>query len=147
MTFDRSQVRSYTVKKDCYNSTIYSRIALRLDFFVEPVRMVLARNKNKRTQYMRKITKEAIASLFAGKDYHNDNTTVDGGTLRLHNSAIAEIRHDGLYITTAGWNTTTTKERLNGIKGVRVHTVKHQLMLNGVAWDGQWIKVDTDSNI
>lgn len=96
---------------------------------------------------MRKITKEAIASLFAGKDYRNDNTTVDGGTLRLHNSAIAEIRHDGLYITTAGWNTPTTKERLNGIKGVRVHTVKHQLMLNGVAWDGRWIKVDTDSNI
>ena len=96
---------------------------------------------------MRKITKEAINALFAGKNYCNDNTVVDGGTLRLHNSAIAEIRHDGLYIRTAGWNTTTTKERLNGIKGVRVHTVKHQLMLNGVAWDGQWIKVDTDSNI
>ena len=96
---------------------------------------------------MRKITKEAINALFAGKNYCNDNTVVDGGTLRLHNSAIAEIRHDGLYIRTAGWNTPTTKERLNGIKGVRVHTVKHQLMLNGVAWDGQWIKVDTDSNI
>lgn len=96
---------------------------------------------------MRNITKEAINALFAGNDYHYDNTIVHGGTLRLHNNAIVEIRHDGLYITTAGWNTTTTKERLNGLQGVRVHTVKHQLMLNGVAWDGQWIKVDTDSNI
>jgi hypothetical protein len=93
---------------------------------------------------MRKVTKEAINALFAGKDYRNDNTTVDGGTLRLHNSAIIEIRHDGLYITTAGWNTPTTKERLNGLNGVRINTVKHQLMLNGVAWDGTWTKVDVN---
>jgi len=93
---------------------------------------------------MRKVTKEAINALFAGKSYSNDNTSVENGTVRLHNSSIIEIRHDGLYITTAGWNTPTTKERLNGLNGVHINTVKHQLMLNGVAWDGKWTKVNVN---
>ena len=90
---------------------------------------------------MRAITKESVAALMAGRDYKNDNTQVTDGALWLHKTPIVEMRHDGMYIQTGGWNTSTTKERLNGFMCVRVCTHKHQLYLNGQPWDGEWIKV------
>ena len=69
------------------------------------------------------------------------NTHTDGATLFLHGNAIARHGEHGLEITLAGWNTTTTRERLNGLPGVKVHTKLGQAYLNGKAWDGEWVVV------
>jgi hypothetical protein len=46
-----------------------------------------------------------------------------------------------LSITNCGRNTPTTKERLNGIKGVYICTKNGQMYLNGEQWDGSLIDV------
>ena len=61
--------------------------------------------------------------------------------LRLHGNVIATLSNDGMTISTCGWNTVTTRERLNGLPGVHVIQRNWQLYLNGEAWDGQMIKI------
>jgi hypothetical protein len=90
---------------------------------------------------MRKITKEAVVALVSGKEYDKDNTKVVDNALFLHNTPIVEVRDDGVYIQTGGWNTSTTKERLNGFRFINVYTHKGVLFLNGLPWDGSWMKV------
>ena len=54
--------------------------------------------------------------------------------LVLHNNTIARhINGEGLSINLCGWNTPTTRERLNGLPGVNLTTRKGQAYLNGVA--------------
>lgn len=65
----------------------------------------------------------------------------DGETLFLHANPIARHTEKGLEITDAGWDTNTTRERLNGLRGVRVYRRKGQLILNGKEWDGAWVNV------
>lgn len=93
---------------------------------------------------MRLVTKRSIECLFIGKNYSSKNTKVIGDRLYLWDTPIIEVRDDGVYIQTGGWNTSTTKERLNGLPGVRVYHKKHILHLNGVPWNGNWSKVDTN---
>jgi len=65
--------------------------------------------------------------------------------LVLYGNVIA-YRHPDLNrtisITNCGWQTTTTKERLNGIEGVNIVQRNFQWYLNGVAWDGNWIDLN-----
>lgn len=100
---------------------------------------------------MRTITKKAVAAFLAGKKFREDNTRVEIRTdftqdithLILHGNVIA-IKYFAtgkVEITTAGWNTPTTKERLNGLPGVSVCTKANQLYLNGKPWDGSWIAI------
>ena len=93
---------------------------------------------------MRIVTRRAIDALMEGREITIDNTKVRGDTLFLHDNPIIQVREDGVYISTSGWNTVTTRDRLNGLPKVRVYSHKRQLHLNGVPWDGNWIKVDTD---
>lgn len=101
---------------------------------------------------MRKITMEACQAFESGRDFKKQNMRVwvDGYTvfMSLHGNIIAKIVFtDGdletgiLQITLAGWNTNTTRERLNGLDGVRVSTKQGQAYLNGKEWDGEWITV------
>lgn len=96
---------------------------------------------------MRTITKKAIEAFNADRAFKLGNTAVHVGdhytTLSLHGNDIAQKdRENGnVEITTAGWNTTTTKERLNGIPGVRLHTKAYQLFLNDKPWDGGWTTI------
>lgn len=95
---------------------------------------------------MRKITEQAVAAFLAGRKFYSGNTEVrvEGETawLLLHGNRIA-MRGPGLLlkISDAGWPTSTTKERLNGLPGVRVHHSKRVMYLNGVEWDGSWTAV------
>jgi hypothetical protein len=95
---------------------------------------------------MRKITQEAVVAFYNRKQFKKDNTRVDVDATIAHmylfNNRIATINANGLFITTAGWDTPTTKERLNGLRGVHVYTYKGQLYLNGKEWDGREIKVE-----
>ena len=90
------------------------------------------------------VDRESVKALFEGKDYTNKNTKVRGDTLYLYNNPIMQIRNDGLYITIGGWNTPTTKRRLNSLPKVSVYNKRKMLHLNGAPWDGSWIRVDTD---
>lgn len=92
----------------------------------------------------RKVTLEVCGAFMARKPKHNNNTHTDGKSLFLFGNKIAEHREDGVYITDAGWNTTTTRERLNYFASV--HTRKGQLFLDNKPWDGDWTRVEMDSN-
>ena len=67
---------------------------------------------------MRQITKRAFQAFKTNYDFHLDNTTVrttlTETLLLLHGNCIArKCRKSGIVeITTAGWDTPTTKERL-----------------------------------
>ena len=67
----------------------------------------------------------------------------DHAVLYLHGCAIAKYPvargASALAITTAGWDTPTTLERLNGLP-VRVHS-RGTLWLNGRPWNGEWTKL------
>lgn len=100
---------------------------------------------------MRKITQEAIQAFMAGVSFHKSNTIVERSplgnavVLKLHGNAIARYT-DGEYNTTlevcdGGWQSNTTKERLNGIPHVSVNQKNFEWFLNGVEWNGNWTKV------
>ena len=95
---------------------------------------------------MRKITKEAVSAFLERKPFRKSNMSVEeiGGEwrLKLHGNSIANIDEIGvLSISNAGWASNTTKERLNGIPGVRVHQRNWTWYLNGVEWDGNWKRI------
>ena len=95
---------------------------------------------------MRKITKEAVSAFLERKPFRKSNMRVEeiGGEwrLKLHGNSIANIDEIGvLSISNAGWASNTTKERLNGIPGVRIHQKNWTWYLNGVEWDGTWKRI------
>lgn len=59
----------------------------------------------------------------------------------LFGNMIAVRVGNRLQITTAGWNTVTTRERLNGLPNVSVTQRKGQLYLNGKEWNGELITI------
>lgn len=104
---------------------------------------------------MRKITEAAIAAFLSGEEFRLDNTRVEVRPLKLasepsvilvlHGNPIAAyLKSAGvssLQVCDGNHQTRTTKERLNGLPGVRVHQKAGQWYLNGVAWDGYWTHV------
>jgi hypothetical protein len=101
---------------------------------------------------MRQITRDSIRAFRNGTKFKRGNTevrtvwltalrTFEAVQLCLHGNIIAERTQRGLEISTCGWNTPTTRERLNGLPGVHVVQRKGQLYLNGEAWNGQRIKI------
>lgn len=91
---------------------------------------------------MRKITREIVTAFMNRETKRIGNSRTDKTTLYLHDNAIAKHCLDGsVKITTAGWNTPTTRERLNGLPGVKVYVRNHQLYLNDRPWDGKWTEV------
>lgn len=90
---------------------------------------------------MRKITREIAFAFEHGITLKIDNSRTDGRSLWLFDNKIAEKRYDGLWVTNAGWESKTTKERLNGLRGVRIQQVRGQWYLNGRAWNGEWVNV------
>ena len=70
---------------------------------------------------MRKIEAAMVNAVNNGLDWHSGNTSVDvtdhGITVRLHGNKIAQLDPElnCLWVTDAGWQTTTTKSRLNAL--------------------------------
>lgn len=89
----------------------------------------------------RKVTNSIISSFIAGDKLTVGNSTTDGKSLFLFGNKIAEKRKDGLYITNAGWPSSTTKERLNGLPNVSICQKSSVWYLNGKVWDGKWTKI------
>ena len=96
----------------------------------------------------RAITEEACKAFESGYEFKKSNTEVDGNCegawyMWLHGKAIAQRDRGKLYVRTAGWRTSTTKERLNGLSGVSVYQKNHEWYLNNELWvnDSEWTEV------
>ena len=91
---------------------------------------------------MRKVTKNIRNAFYAGRKLTIGNTHTDGTAVWLHGNKIVERREDGVYATLAGWNTPTTRERVNGITGARFHQKDFTPHLNGTPVSAtEWIKI------
>ena len=92
---------------------------------------------------MRKITEESVQAFEEGVPFKKSNmkVKVEGllAGLYLFDNLIATKRVDekNVTITNAGWKSNTTKERLNGLKGVDIRQSKGVWYLNGIEWDGK----------
>ena len=93
---------------------------------------------------MKKVTKEIVSAFMQGKAQKLSNSETDGTALFLFGNKIAEKRSDGLYISNAGWQSNTTKERLNALPNVSIQQKNFAWHLNGEKWNGNWIKVATN---
>ena len=81
---------------------------------------------------MRKVTKQIKQAFEQGKSLKVGNTKTDGQTVWLHGNAIVKRDFDGLVRwSLAGWNSSTTRERVNGIANAGVHQVAFEPILNG----------------
>lgn len=100
----------------------------------------------------RQITTQACNAFMSAKPFNKDNMSVVVEPVSfplvhmyLHGNLIAKrFIEEGktvLMVSNAGWATSTTKERLNGIPGVSVVQRKGVWYLNGKEWDGRWTTV------
>ena len=81
---------------------------------------------------MRKVTEQIKESFELRQSKKIGNTETDGQTVWLHGHAIVKRDLDGLVRwSLAGWNTPTTRERVNGIVNAGVHQVNFEPVLNG----------------
>ncbi|MDD5387670.1 MAG: hypothetical protein PHQ22_10795 [Sulfuricurvum sp.] len=96
---------------------------------------------------MRKITQRAVTAFLNRERFGQGNTQVivgmhcDVTSLLLHGRLIARLDDTGLNISSGGWQTATTKERLNALPGVRVHQKNYTWYLNGHMWNGGYTNV------
>ena len=95
---------------------------------------------------MKKITEQAVSAFKSDRSFLSGNTQVrknNGMTeLLLHGNVIAKKDCGDLWINLCGWNTPTTRERLNGLPFVSLRTKKGDVFLNGVLIaDDKWAKV------
>jgi hypothetical protein len=91
---------------------------------------------------MRKITARISNAFEMRRSLKIDNSETDGTSLWLFGNKIAQWHSSGLWVTNAGWKSKTTKERLNGLTGVQVRSIRGEWYLNDVQWDGSWVNVD-----
>jgi len=97
---------------------------------------------------MRTITEKSIEKFLNAETFKSGNTSVEVlpnvTILKLFGNAIAYQYNDPertLSITNCGYETATTKERLNGLPNVKINQTKGKWFLNDVEWDGKLIDV------
>jgi hypothetical protein len=94
---------------------------------------------------MRKVTEQIKQAFNKGVSLKVGNTKTDGQTVWLHGNAIVKRDPDGLVRwSLAGWNTPTTRERVNGIDNAGVCQFKFEPVLNGQEIDSSdWFASNT----
>ena len=90
---------------------------------------------------MRQVTQQIKQAFNQGLSKKVGNTRTDGQTVWLHGNAIVKRDASGLVMATlAGWNTPTTRERINGITGLGIYQKNFTPMLNGQEVDSyDWL--------
>ena len=74
-----------------------------------------------KSSLMRKIEQQMIAAVKSSSDWQSANTSVhyneenDVSIVRLHGNKIAEVGDNFMTIFDGGWQTNTTKSRLNAL--------------------------------
>ena len=98
---------------------------------------------------MRKITEQVIDKFMSAENFkkgHDEVVVLDNITvLKLFGNEIAYRYNDPertLSITNAGWQSHTTKERLNAIPNVSIQQKQGVWFLNGEEWDGKLIDIN-----
>lgn len=102
---------------------------------------------------MRKVTEKIADAFYAKRKLRVSNTYTDGQAVWLYGNKIVERRRDGIWVSLAGWNTLTTRERLNGIlhKGfgsragvgsVKGIPILHMPSNSDFIKDDEWINVE-----
>lgn len=99
---------------------------------------------------MRLITEESVVAFLNGKKFNksNMNVTVEPNVtiLRYQGNAIAYKYNDHnktISITNCGWESNTTKERLNGVISLsglnvdKIYQKNYFWYLNGEKWGGE----------
>lgn len=93
---------------------------------------------------MRKITQKIAEAFREHRKLKIDNTETDGSNVWLFGKKIISyggIEHN-LVFTLAGWNTLTTRERLNGILPISLTMKKGVAYFNGnPIEDDEWYEV------
>ena len=85
---------------------------------------------------MRKVTQQIKQAFESRQPLKVGNTRTDGNTVWLHGNAIIKRDPQGFVRwSLAGWNTPTTRERVNGIVNAGVHQVDFEPVLNGEVID------------
>jgi hypothetical protein len=93
---------------------------------------------------MRKITEESINAFFNAKNFKKANMRVENRGdeifLYLHDNMIAHLNNLELFISTCGWESNTTKERLNGLLDKyglgKIQQKAGKWLLNGESFNG-----------
>lgn len=100
---------------------------------------------------MRKITENAVNAFVLRKSFSSGNTTVckEENTVSfiLHRNKIASLTGNQLTVSSYGWETPTTKERLNGI--LKAFNLPH-IVQKDFTWyfsDGKLFKNNTTFTI
>ena len=98
---------------------------------------------------MRQITKQSINAFLNASTFSKQNMVVEVlpnvTILKLHNNPIAYLYNDPkntLSITNAGWQSNTTKERLNALPNVSIQQKNFVWYLNGKEWNGNLIDIN-----
>lgn len=95
----------------------------------------------------RKTARSAAQALKDRKKLSNHNTKVvvdehGHAHMLLFGNRIAVYTADNrLFITTAGWDTVTTRGRLSEIGGFRLSRSRGTLRLNNNDWTGKWTEI------
>ena len=78
---------------------------------------------------MAKSVQPVIEAFLNGKNKKINNTEANNGKLYLFGNMIAKIdlKVGKIMITTCGWNTPTTRDRLNMLPGIWISSKKEQL--------------------
>ena len=94
---------------------------------------------------MTDISRKIKEAFDQGKKRTISNTKTDGKTIWLYGNAIIKRDPDGLVRwSLAGWNTQTTRERVNNIVNAGVRQVKGEPVLNGQIIDSSdWFAANT----
>ena len=94
---------------------------------------------------MKKITIQSIQAFNNSQNFKKANMEIEvnekGTFMYLFDNLIAKRIDNRLYITNAGWQSNTTKERLNGLDGVNIHQSNFVWYLNGKEWNGELIEI------
>lgn len=95
---------------------------------------------------MSKTHQKVIEAFLQGKSAKISNTQTNGKELFLFGNCIARRYGDDMQVTTSGWNTATTRDRLNMLPNVWVRCRKGNLQINFQSkwqdWDGEWINIE-----
>ena len=101
---------------------------------------------------MRKITQETVNAFNNAQAFKKANMEVEVlpnvTIMKLHGNAIAYRYNDPqrtLSITNCGWESNTTKERLNALHGVNIQQINFVWYLNGEAWNGELKEIKLQS--
>ena len=100
---------------------------------------------------MRQITQESVEAFMNATPFSKSNTSVqvepNVTILSIFGNEIAYRYNDPertLTITNCGWESNTTKERLNALPNVNIYQSNGAWHLNGKEWDGELTNVNVD---